>query len=86
MERLKNEMDYIRMFYGVPAKRGGRIRVRSKTGTILGAAYPYLRIRFDGEKRVRHVHPEWRIEYLEPIKGETRVNRSIPERKSRNAT
>ncbi len=57
-------MDYIRRFYGVPAKQGGRIKYKGKLGTILGSRNAHLRIRLDGEKRVANYHPEYEIEYL----------------------
>lgn len=56
-------MAYIREQYGVPAKRGGRVRLGPGfgrlmggwTGTITSADGPYLKVRFDppNDKRVR---------------------------------
>jgi len=57
-------MEYIRKYYGVPAKRGGRIKFKGKPGTIVGSDRSYLRIRFDGEKAIYTYHPTWEIEYL----------------------
>lgn len=57
-------MDYIRSFYGVPAKRGGRVRFFGKAGTITSAKGPHLRVRFDGERRSRCLHPTWGVEYV----------------------
>ena len=56
-------MDYIRLRYGVPAKRGARIKYGNAFGTITGADGGYLCIRLDGEKRSKRYHPTWRIEY-----------------------
>lgn len=47
-----NGMEYIRRSYGVPARRGGRIKyMGKKTGIILSSRYGRLRVRFDGEKK-----------------------------------
>ena len=57
-------MQYIRDYYGVPAKRGGRVRyMGDKTGKITGTKGPHLRIRLDGEKVIHSYHPRWNIEY-----------------------
>ena len=66
-------MAYIRDYYGVPAKRGARIRwtwhrkgePRNDEGTIAGSCGQYLRVRFDGSTQVLSLHPTWEIEYLE---------------------
>ena len=70
-------MDYIRNAYGVPARRGARLlfiggnpdpesddKVKTQSGTIVGSRGQYLRVRMDGESRIRTLHPTWRIEYL----------------------
>lgn len=60
-------MDYIRRAYEVPAKRGGRVRFldgKMREGCIVGSRGHYLRVRFDGERRPRSLHPTWRVEYL----------------------
>lgn len=57
-------MDYIRLRYGVPAKRGGRIRYAKEEGTITGSDGGYLLVKIDGEKRSKRFHPTWNIEYL----------------------
>jgi len=59
-------MAYIRRYYGVPAKRGGRVKYRGKPGTITSADGCYLRTRLDGETQ-NHLryHPTWEIEYLD---------------------
>jgi hypothetical protein len=63
-------MEYIRDAYGVPAKRGGRVKFTGgdaeTTGTITGARGHYLRIRLDGHKRTMSYHPTWEIEYTAP--------------------
>jgi len=66
-------MEYIRTRYGVPAKRGGRVRYTGSfdgqpvEGTILSAVTgnAHLRIHLDGEKHAEHFHPTWELEYLD---------------------
>lgn len=58
-----DKMDYIRRFYGVPAKRGRRVRFKGVPGTITGSCNARLRIRLDGDKRSGVYHPTWEIEY-----------------------
>ncbi|MFB6392585.1 hypothetical protein [Polymorphospora lycopeni] len=56
-------MQYIRNYYGVPAKRGMRVVADGKPGVITGTIAASLRIRLDGEKHSAPWHPTWRIEY-----------------------
>ena len=56
-------MDYIRNYYSVPAKRGRRVRLDGRPGTIVGASAQWLRVRLDGDKRPVTAHPIWRMEY-----------------------
>jgi hypothetical protein len=65
-------MRYIRDYYGVPAKLGGRIRWSGATdsgyelGTIVAARDQYLLVRFDKEPSVLlTLHPTWKVEYLQ---------------------
>jgi hypothetical protein len=62
-------MSYIRKTYGVPAKRGGKVKYTGspdgvRYGVITSARGGYLRIRLDDEKRSRTFHPAWELEYL----------------------
>ena len=67
-------MNYIRNYYGVPAKRGGRVRytgglqggvlVGARLGTIKSAHGGYLMILLDGDKYARTFHPTWNLEYI----------------------
>ena len=66
-------LPYIREVYGVPAKRGARIRFDyplgkdrpgPHEGTIVGARGPHLNVRLDGERHTCSLHPTWRVEYL----------------------
>ncbi|MFC4373348.1 hypothetical protein ACFO5K_04465 [Nocardia halotolerans] len=60
-------MKYVRDYYAVPAKRGGRVRYTGdgapRLGTITSADHR-IRVRLDGEKRPRIFHPTWELEYL----------------------
>ena len=67
-------MQYIRKYYGVPAKRGGRIVYTGgylpREGTIVGSIGAHLKLRLDGDNKASAFHPTWEIEYrTEPIKG-----------------
>jgi len=64
-------MEYIRKHYGVPAKRGGRVRFTPEgeqrpahEGVIIGSRGAYLRVRMDGQKKVGIYHPACVMEYL----------------------
>ena len=58
-------MDYIRSYYGVPAKRGARVVFNGKAGVIVGSRQQYLRIRLDIDPhKPITVHPTWRMEYV----------------------
>ena len=58
-------MDYIRRVYGVSARRGARITFAylPKHGTVVAARGACLRVRFDGERAVRTLHPTWMVAY-----------------------
>lgn len=56
--------EYIRRTYGVPAKRGVRVRVDGHAGVVTSCGH-YIRVRFDGERRPRPCHPTWQVEYLD---------------------
>ena len=63
-------LEYIRKTYGVPAKRGVRVKFTPDTrdnpvfGKIVGHHAALLRVRVEGAKRVWLCHPLWQIEYL----------------------
>lgn len=56
--------EYVRRYYRVPAKRGGRVVVDGKSGVITSFRGASLTVRFDGDKRPVPCHPTWRVEYL----------------------
>jgi hypothetical protein len=61
-------MQYIRQCYGVPARRGARVRFSGgnlpAVGVIVGSRQQYLRVKFDGMSRPMTLHPAWKVEYL----------------------
>lgn len=60
---------YVRKYYGVPAKRGGRVEYtgdgKSELGTIISANGSHLNIRLDGIKHTMPFHPTWKLRYLD---------------------
>lgn len=55
-------MEYIRLTYGVPAKRGMRVVANGRPGVIVGTHWgSRLLIRVDGV--TRNYHPTWNIIY-----------------------
>jgi hypothetical protein len=65
---MKSGLEYIRQNYKVPAKKGGRVvmypgKKSEKSGTITGASNGYLKVKFDGEKKVCLLHPQWQLTY-----------------------
>jgi hypothetical protein len=51
-------MEYIRKWYGVPAKRGSRVIYKGMPAVIVASHGPYLRLRIEGMKRIATVHPD----------------------------
>lgn len=66
--------DYIRKYYGVPAKRGGRVEYtgsnKSELGTITSANGSHLNIRLDRFKHAMPFHPTCEIRYLDSAQSE----------------
>lgn len=64
---------YIRKYYSVPAKRGGRVEYmgdgKPEYGTICGASGARLAIRIDGVKHSMPFHPTWKLRYLPTTSG-----------------
>jgi len=61
-------LTYIRQYYGVDAKPGGRVtfytaQAQHRYGTIVGAKGQYLRVRPDDEDAVVTLHPTWQVDY-----------------------
>ena len=63
-------MEYVRKFYGVPAKRGGKIRFTDSDGKvwegrIKSARGPHIRCAMkDFPRATAILHPTWNVEYL----------------------
>jgi hypothetical protein len=65
-------LSYIAKAYGVPAKRGQRVRytgdkgpkAQPREGTITAAEGAHLRIRMDGDSFSQPYHPTWELEYI----------------------
>ena len=58
--------EYVRRYYGVDYKRGDRIMVDGRPGTIVSFPGQYLGVRFDEwPKRTFPAHPTWRVERIE---------------------
>ena len=61
------QFDYVRKTYGVPAKRGMRVRYygegRNEFGTITSSSGGYVNVRLDGWKHPMPFHPTWMLEY-----------------------
>lgn len=65
-------MAYVRDYYRVPAKRGGRIEYTGgkepRLGTIVSASNGRINVRLDGDKHALPHHPTWEIRYLDAPK------------------
>ena len=55
--------EYVRRYYGVPAKRGMRVTVEGRPGVIVSFIQQYIGVRFDGEKITSKCHPTWEVNY-----------------------
>ncbi len=57
---------YVRAQYGVDYKRGDRVTVDGRPGTIVSFPGQYLGVRLDGSPKViSRAHPTWRVERIE---------------------
>jgi hypothetical protein len=68
-------MKYLRNTYGIPARRGGRVRFTDQDGVVWNGRItstlgPYLRVLVDdrvpGYRRRLVLHPTWQVEYVTP--------------------
>ena len=56
----------MRRYYGVDFKKGDRVTVDGKPGTIVSFPGQYLGVKFDDRpNRVACAHPTWRVERIE---------------------
>jgi hypothetical protein len=51
-------LEYIRQYYGVPAKRGAPVKYKGQAGMVTGASGPHVQIRLLGENHTRPYHPK----------------------------
>lgn len=60
-----NRFDRIRHYYGVPAKRGGRVRIwTGEEGKIVAIQRARLTVRMDDDQRLSYLHPTYGVTYL----------------------
>ena len=66
-ERTLMSAAYIRNYYGVPAKRGGRVITHHGPGTITSFHIQCIRIRLDDPSKRTSApwHPTWCMRYLD---------------------
>lgn len=60
---MKGSAEYVRRYYGVPAKRGMKVAVDGNPGRITGFRDAHLLVRFDGDRHPSPCHPTWRVDY-----------------------
>ena len=54
--------DYIRDYYGVPARRGEPVKYKGNHGVVTGTSGAYVKVRLEGQKHSNPYHPtdlEW---------------------------
>lgn len=56
--------EYVRGYYDVDYKRGDRVWVDGKPGTIVSFPAQYLGVRFDGTTYTQRCHPKWRVKRI----------------------
>jgi hypothetical protein len=57
--------DYVRSYYGVPARIGGRVIAVGCPGRITGFSGWYLWVTLDDRDTGAPYHPTWRVDYLD---------------------
>lgn len=53
-----NGYDYIKVYYGFPARRGVVVEYEGKRGVVTGISGPHLRVKLDGETISKPYHPD----------------------------
>jgi hypothetical protein len=53
--------EYVRRYYNVAYKRGDRLTVEGRPGTLVSFPGQYLGVRFDGERITSRCHPTWEV-------------------------
>lgn len=62
--KIESDLEHIRTIYDVPAKLGGKIEYKWRSGTIVGVKGQYLRALLDGEREIKLYHPTLNMKYL----------------------
>jgi hypothetical protein len=62
---VSKSLDYVKNYYGVPAKVGMRVKVDGEMGTITCGDGQYIKVRIDGEKISANCHPTWEVVYYD---------------------
>ncbi|TIM07565.1 hypothetical protein [Mesorhizobium sp.] len=61
-------IEWVRKYYRVPAKRGGRVEYtgagKPELGTIWGASGGHLSVHLDTATHLMTFHPTWKLRYL----------------------
>ena len=74
---MAGNMERTRKWYGVPAKRGGRVvytgNGKRELGTIRSARNCRLMVKLDDYRRPVLLHPTWALEYLPWTESEARA-------------
>jgi hypothetical protein len=60
---MRDPLQYVRDYYGVPAYKGVKVEAYGKPGVIAGGEGPHVLIKLDGEKHARPYHPTDGITY-----------------------
>ena len=64
-------LDYVRRTYGVPARRGGRVRYEYLSGVYrygrIASATNLLRVRWEDDGTRANLHPTWRVTYCDDV-------------------
>lgn len=55
--------EYVRTAYNLTVKKGDRVTVDGRQGTVVSFPGQYLGVRFDGENFTSRCHPTWRVTY-----------------------
>ena len=50
-------LEYVRNYYGVPAKKGKVVSYNGKLGVITGASGPHVKVKLEGAKHALPYHP-----------------------------
>jgi hypothetical protein len=79
---------WVRKYYGVPAKRGGRVEYtgdgKLELGTITGTCSGHLRVRLDGVKHTMPFHPTWELRYLDAPQSPAAFVRTLADANSKD--